>query len=124
MITALNYQVTQHNLQPTTYRFTIPHDNTNNDTVLSKVSKITNFYKYWFSRNFYFFHLQFNFLKPNKHDMIHLPKTHQQYPNILRTKRSHQFTYETFYHHHAQHSPENHHLFLNDKYSSDRKSVV
>ena len=113
-----NHFLTQSNLLPSNYRFSIPHDNLTHDTLIGKITRMTSYYNHWFSTHHQFSHFQFNFLKPTKLDYINLPLNSLQYSQIMNAKRAHQFSYETFYNHHYLNSTNQNYLFTSTKYSS------
>ena len=104
----INHTITQNNLQATPYLFKIPHDTTEEDSQIGKITKQTSHYNLWFNNHHSFSHFQFNFIKPTKQDQLQNITTNTTYSHILNIKRQHQYSYETFY---------NHHQFTNKKFT-------
>ena len=105
-----NPTLTQLYMPKTDYQFHIPTLDYSKDHLCSRLTKTTNPYDFWFRSNFNFMHLQFNFDKPNKLELLNLPTSNFSFDQTL-------FWKTTFCTHHTLHTNEKHN-FVNDKLSS------
>ena len=75
-------------MTPTDYRFWVL--NRNDDHYVQYASKNVPQFKFWHDKQFKTFNIQYNFLKPTKHDLGSDPKG----TNLVPVKRRHHRTYE------------------------------